>query len=395
MRILKIMANGLKLFPNNLEVDFTTTQRIRNDKSEMLHKISPHIYQNNAIAFIGINASGKTTTLKVISFVIQMLNNEPINNIKNNHILNGLTQKDEIVFNIYFSISSNSLYRLETTIIKNELSDEIENKFIIKNEQLWKKDIKSIKTKKSIFDFANLKSIQLRKADEEFLPDDVSIMISLNKKNNIKINFKDLINWTNKNLIRMLGYFPQELITFLDSSIEYLKYNIEKEKKDVEIRLKFKNKKEILMNSPFELEKYLSSGTIKGINVFVNAMLVLAKGGYLIIDEIENHFNKELAATLVRFFMNHKVNKKGAVILLSTHYPELLDEFERNDNIYITRNNGGISVENLSNILKRNDIKKSEVYQSGYLEGTVPAYESFIKFKKALIQFGEQNYESR
>jgi len=389
MRILKIKVNGLKLFHNNLEVDFTTAQRVRNDKSEMLYKISPQIYQNNAIAFVGINASGKTTTLKVISFVIQMLNNEPINNIKNNSILNGLIGKDKIVFDIYFSVFSNSIYKLETTITKNKFSDEIENKFIIESEQLWKKDIKSIKTKKSIFDFVDLRPIQLRKGDEEYLPDDVSIMISLNKKNNTKINFKDLINWTNINLIRMLGEFPQELITFLDSSIEYLKSNIEKEDKDFEIRLKFKNKEEILMNSPLELEKYLSSGTIKGINVFINAMIVLSKGGYLIIDEIENHFNKELTATLVRFFINHKVNKKGAVILLSTHYPELLDEFERNDNIYVTRNDGGISVENLSNILKRNDIKKSEVYQSGYLHGTVPAYESFIEFKKALMLFGK------
>ena len=385
MRILKIVANGLKLFPNQLEIDFTTIQRVRNDKSEMLYKISPQIYQNNAIAFIGINASGKTTTLNVISFIIQMLNNEPINNIKNNHILNGLTGKDEVFFDIYFSVSSCSIYRLTTTIIKKEFNDKIENKFIIKNEQLWKKDIKSIKTKKSIFE--NLKLIQIRKGDEEYLPDDVSIMISLNKKNDIKINLKDLINWTNMNLIRMLGEFPQELIAFLDSSIEYLKFK--EEKNDIEILLKFKNKDEIVMKSPLDLEKYLSSGTIKGINVFINAMIVLAKGGYLIIDEIENHFNKELTATLIRFFMNHKVNKKGAVILLSTHYPELLDEFERNDNIYITRNDGGISVENLSNILKRNDIKKSEVYQSGYLQGTVPSYESFIKLRKALIRFGE------
>jgi len=389
MRILKIKANGLKLFPNGLEVDFTTTQRVRNDKSEMLHKISPQIYQNNAIAFVGINASGKTTTLKVISFVIEMLNNEPISKIKNNTILNGLIGKDKIVFDIYFSVLSDSVYKLTTTIIKSEFSDELENKFVIKSEQLWRRDITSIKTKKSIFDFANLKPIQIRKGDEEYLPDDVSIMISLNKKNNLKINFEDLINWTNINLIRMFGEVPQELITFLDSSIEYLKFNLRKEEKDVEIRLRFKGKEEILMNSPLELQKYLSSGTIKGINVFISAMIVLSKGGYLIIDELENHFNKELAATLVRFFMNHQVNKKGAVILLSTHYPELLDEFERSDNIYITRNNGGISVENLSNILKRNDIKKSEVYQSGYLQGTTPAYESFIEFKKALIRFGE------
>lgn len=388
MRILKIKANGLKLFSDNLEIDFTTIQRVRNDRSEMLYKISPQIYQNNALAFVGINASGKTTTLKVISFIIQLLNNEPINNIKNKEILNGILEKDKIEFDICFSVSSNSIYRLVVTIIKNKFSDDTNKKFIIENEKLWCKDIKSIKTKKSIFDFEKLKPIQIRKGDEEYLPDDVSIMISLNKKNNTRINFKDLINWTNINLIRVLGDFPQELITFLDSSIEYLKSKKGEEENDIEIRLKFKGKEEILMNSISELEKYLSSGTIKGINVFVNAMIILSKGGYLIIDELENHFNKELAATLVRFFMNQKVNKKGAVILLSTHYPELLDEFERNDNIYIARNNGGISIENLSKILNRNDIKKSEVYQSGYLEGTVPAYESFIEFKKALISFG-------
>ena len=387
MKILKIVAKNLKLFSNSLEIDFTTTQRVRNDKSEMLYKISPQIYQNNAIAFIGINASGKTSTLKVISFIMQMINNEPINKIDNNIILNSLTKEDKVVFDIYFT-HLNSIYKLETTI-QNKSVDEVENKFIITSEKLWQKSIKSIKTKKSIFDFTNLEPIQQRKGNEEFLPDDVSIMISLNKKNNTKIYFQDLINWTNVNFIRILGDFPQELITFLDHSIEYLHFNIKKEDKDVEIQLKFKNKEEILINSPFELENYLSSGTIKGINVFINAMMVLEKGGYLIIDEIENHFNKELASTLIRFFMNHKVNKKGAVILLSTHYPELLDEFERNDNIYITRNYGEISVENLSKILKRNDIKKSEVYQSGYLEGTTPSYESFIKFKKALIKFGE------
>lgn len=388
MRILKIKVNGLKLFPNELEVDFTTTQRVRNDKSEMLYKISPQIHQNNAIAFVGINASGKTTTLKAISFIIQMLNNDAINNIKNNVVLNGLSGSDKVVFDVYFSVFSGSIYRLETTITKNKLSDDLENNFVIESETLWKKDIKSIKAKKNIFNFVGVEPIQQRKGDEEFLPDDVSIMISLNKKNNIKINYKDLINWTNINLIRILGDFPQELIAFLDSSIEYLKTHREKEGDDIEIRLKFKGKAEILMNSPLELEKYLSSGTIKGINVFINAMMVLGDGGYLIIDEIENHFNKELAAALVRFFMSHKTNKNGAVILLSTHYPELLDEFERSDNIYVTRNNSGVSVENLSNLLKRNDIKKSEVYQSGYLDGTAPSYESFIKFKESITQFG-------
>ena len=83
--------------------------------------------------------------------------------------------------------------------------------------------------------------------------------------------------------------------------------------------------------------------------------------------------------------MDEKVNKNGATLIFSTHYSELLDEFDRNDGIYVVRNKEGISAENLANILKRNDIKKSEVYDSDYLGGTVPAYEAYIALKKVLI----------
>ena len=116
----------------------------------------------------------------------------------------------------------------------------------------------------------------------------------------------------------------------------------------------------------------------------MSATFSFIEGGYLIIDEIENHFNREIVATLIRFFLDEKVNKNGATILFSTHYSELLDEFDRNDSIYIVRNKEGIGVDNLSNILKRNDIKKSEVYDSGYLGGTVPSYEAYMALKKVL-----------
>lgn len=139
------------------------------------------------------------------------------------------------------------------------------------------------------------------------------------------------------------------------------------------------------MNSPLELNKYLSSGTIKGLSVFMGAVFAFTAGGYLLVDELENHFNKEIVSTLIRFFMDKKINKKGATLIFSTHYSELLDEFDRNDEIYIIRNRGGITAENLSDILKRNDIKKSEIYDSDFLKGTVPAYESYIALKKVLV----------
>ena len=82
--------------------------------------------------------------------------------------------------------------------------------------------------------------------------------------------------------------------------------------------------------------------------------------------------------------MDSKLNKNGDTLIFSTHYPELLDEYDRNDNIFITRNRNGITVENLSNILKRNDIKKSDAYQSGFLEGTTPTYGAYMQLKKTI-----------
>ena len=117
----------------------------------------------------------------------------------------------------------------------------------------------------------------------------------------------------------------------------------------------------------------------------MGAVITFMEGGYLVVDELENHFNKEIVSTLVRFFMDKKVNKNGATLVFSTHYSEILDEFKRNDGIYIVRNIGGIAAENLSSILKRNDIKRSEVYDSDFLKGTVPAYKSYIALKKVLI----------
>lgn len=75
------------------------------------------------------------------------------------------------------------------------------------------------------------------------------------------------------------------------------------------IHLKFKDEEEIILNNAADLEQYLSSGTIKGIITFSMVKEVLHSGGYLLVDEIENHFNKEIVTTLVRFFMDSRLNK--------------------------------------------------------------------------------------
>jgi uncharacterized protein len=389
MRVLKIIVKGLKFYSDDLVVDFTTLQRIRNDNDEMLYEISPKIHQNNVLAFIGINASGKTMTLKVLSFVIQMLKNQPINTIECNDILQGIIRNEAIVFEVFFCIADTKIYKLQTTLQLVHSNGLNQNQYVITSEILWEKDDSTIKTKKTIFDFTKAKIKLQRTGNQDFLPDDVSIVIALNKEYGTNLYAADCIDWTDINQLRVLPANIQATLAFLDPSIEYLTIKTS-EKHTVEIHLKFHGSDEITLYDPLKLQNYLSSGTIKGINVFTYATKVLKNGGYLIIDELENHFNHEIAATLVRGFMNKNINRRGAVMVFSTHYPELLDEFERADNIYIVRNSQGIHVENLSKLLKRSDLKKSEVYQSSYLHGTAPSYEAYINLKNAMMQDGEK-----
>lgn len=385
MRLLKIFIQDMPRFKGNIDIDFITKQRVAEDDQEKLFNAFSNnytsIYTNQAISFIGLNASGKTTILKAISFVINLLNNEALNNIKSKEILNDLSDNEKVKITSFF-YNDNSVYKLETHIEKRVNQVDNESKLIITEERLWEKDATKVKTKKSLFEF-NDSDIRIeRNEKEQFLLNDVSVMIAINKEKQSNFPLRDMLMWTNHNMLNILGKFPKELLTFLDPSIEYFKCDIRK--KPADIRLKFYESEEIILNNPSEIEKYLSSGTIKGINVFMNALLCFMEGGYLIVDELENHFNEEIVTTLVRFFMNPNVNRNGATLIYSTHYSELLDEYDRNDCIYIVRNRGGIYTENLSLILKRNDIKKSEAYESGYLEGTVPIYESYMALKKVL-----------
>ena len=354
MKLLRATAEGLPLFKEKLDICicFYAQQRISEEQKEQLHPLFSNVYLNPATGFIGINASGKTSVLKVILLILGIMNNEPINHIDTRDILG---DAKKTVLNIFFYSETNKeVCRLETVVAA-----------------------KKTKTEGIIYSM-----IMVRSGQEDFLSDDVSIMIALNKKTGENIRIVDLLLFTNINVLPFSEGIPPEVITYLDPTVESLYFD-EKDQKKI-IRLKFKDKEEIVLNNPLELSNYLSSGTVKGMIIFTLAKEVLQNGGYIVVDEIENHFNKEIVTTLMRFFMDSKLNKNGGTLIFSTHYPELLDEYDRNDSIYITRNRNGITAENLSSILKRNDIKKSDAYQSGFLEGTTPMYEAYMRLKKSL-----------
>lgn len=392
MKILKVEATGLKLFKGTFEVDFYAKQRVSADKNEMLTNIKSNLYINNVLSLVGINASGKTSTLKVLLFALQLIDCKPINTINYNTILEGISEEDEVEFNIYFVTNNGKISKLNTIIKSDSSKLDMNSKYYISTETIYTKSLSAVRSKQSLFDFTAIDSELERKNDELFLLNDVSIMIAYNKKHKVSLNVFDAMEWTDLNSIRVLGSFPLTLVHFLDPSIEYLNCEIAEDTKKIKIFLKFYNHEEYILNSPFELNHYLSSGTLKGLNIFMTAMMALTEGGYFIIDELENHFNKEIVSTLIKFFMDSELNKKGAVLVFTSHYVELLDIFERNDNIYLIKNIDRIQIENLSDVLDRNDVKKSDLFQSGYLEYTTPDYDAYIALKHtvASIQISEE-----
>lgn len=372
MRLIRVVVNGLPLFKDNLDINFYVKHPVTEDEELTLYKLCPGVYLNTAVVFAGINASGKTSVLRVLSFILKMLRNDPINYIEENVVLGAL---NDVTFDVVFSdeSESNSVCRL-TTSIRSVKSDYDGMKYKIVDERLWEKSLDGV-TIDNITDFSDKELVSSRDTGNDLLPDDVSIIIGRNKRTQDTPMLYSLLPLTNVNVLPVTTSVSPSIIEFLDPSIEHLYFD------RTYAHLKFKGRDELILKGTTELEKYLSSGTIKGITAFMLAKTVLVSGGYLVVDEIENHFNKEIVATLIRFFMDKRFNKRGSSLIFSTHYVELLDEFECRGGVFITEKEDLISVTNLSEITCEDDISISDAYQSGLLGNTAPRYEAYDKMR--------------
>ena len=130
---------------------------------------------------------------------------------------------------------------------------------------------------------------------------------------------------------------------------------------DHNYELRTANKKKVISDN--ELVHYLSSGTTKGLLLYVTVIASLEYGFDLIIDEIENHFHKTLVENIINLYKDKSVNKHNATLYFSTHYCELLDLFNRQDNIWVCRADKKISAENMyENFNIRTELSKSRQF---------------------------------
>ena len=152
---------------------------------------------------------------------------------------------------MYFHSEAKEVCRLET-VITSERSKTDSARYKIVEETLWVKPEESVTARRNLTDFSAYQPAAVRK-EEEFLSDDVSIIIAYNKRKKEEMNIVSLLSFTNRNVLPFAEEIPMEVISFLDPTVEQLYFDRTENKKL--IHLQFRGKKEILLNSPVDLNQ--------------------------------------------------------------------------------------------------------------------------------------------
>ena len=379
IKILRIQYENIPLFHDGcFEFSFLAEDRV-SDPAQVF-QLRKNLYTQKLTALVGINASGKTSALKLIDLALSILLQRSKLNAPATAIYSKDFLQDETKITIDFCDNS-SCYELLSIIGRRKTSRNIGTELYFKEELLFKKSLTSIKSKKDALLFDKTKPIlrrsKLAKEILDFLNFDESLVRGVISDHLLSAQ-RSMIATTNNNILVQLDSPAPEVLHVFDVNLDEL--TISNKDDNFTYTIKFKNDPQLLnITTPLRLGNVLSSGTIKGQNIMMLIEDVLQTGGYLIVDELENHMNKELVRMITDIFKNERINRYGACLIFSTHYAEILDFMDRKDNIYITRRNqtdASIELLNYASEVKRNDIKKSDVILSNYIEGTAPSYES-------------------
>ena len=170
-----------------------------------------------------------------------------------------------------------------------------------------------------------------------------------------------------------------KVIKIFDDKIQSLEMMDEKHYK-----LSYQDRVKELSDS--ELVYMLSSGTTKGVLLYIFVVAALENGFDLLIDEVENHFHKTLVENMISLFKDKTVNKKSATLIFTTHYCEVLDLFNRQDNIWIAKSDNKIRLDNMYETYNiRPELLKSRQFYNNAFDTSVN-YEDLMALKKELMR---------
>lgn len=395
--IVDLKIVGVKTFANDtFEVGFRNEKRVFKEEIDrgVVTNLAGTNYRNNVIAVAGINASGKSTALRLIDFAVRVfIQGQSLNECEG--IIDILRDRTDIHAHLMYE---NKLMKLHAVVVKDK--ETVLEQLIFEEESFAVKKLASTESKGSFLNFSKIEYKQVRSelddSARQFLKEEDSMVPSffpedIRPPKQYMISRLDSVN---RNILNVITMFSKELLEYLDPSIEELTLNKHEKqtstKPVITFVLKFYG--EDPMDIPFgQLGNYLSSGTIRGLNIYTQMIQSFVSGGYYIIDELENHFNKAIVESIISLYQS-KVNSKGSTLIFSTHYSEILDTIERKEAIKVLRKNkDGIHIDSLASLANskgkdRTDIDSSTLVLSGIFD-TAPSYEKYIALSKKIDQF--------
>lgn len=372
MKLLYVKASNFKNCADDFTIDLVAkSKKTSEDREYELQEIAEDLYVYNTLAFVGKNASGKTTAIELLDCCYSILGEF---RLEGKHYSYDDVKLDIIFFHEGF------LYRYTTTL---QSDHTLGNKAVFTDQHIFKK--KYFKTKaKKINDAADFEEI----TDFSELPEDTAIVFFILKKKVTRALYFDSFGEgadTYSLLFRAIKNYKIEDEVFLNI-MRIFDENVKQIERVDEHNYRLHYRQDIKTVSDKELIYLLSSGTTKGILLYVLMVASLQNGFDLLVDEIENHFHKTLVENMISLYKDKSVNKYNASLIFTTHYCEVLDLFNRRDNIWIARADDRVHLSNMyENYEIRTELLKSRQFYNNAFQ-TAVNYDELMNMKRKLMK---------
>jgi uncharacterized protein len=137
-----------------------------------------------------------------------------------------------------------------------------------------------------------------------------------------------------------------------------------------------------------------SSGTLALLQILGPVFQVLNDGGILIIDELNTYLHPLVSKELVKLFSSRKTNPKGAQLISSTHDTNMLSAglLRRDQFWFAEKDNSGVThIYSLSDI----KVRKEDNFERGYIEGRFGAVPLFGLFGNDYTREKFERYKNK
>lgn len=386
-RLLKMTISGYRGLADGFSISFLTQAKVFDeDLSKQVVEIDKRLYGFRTMAVVGANSSGKSTLLRAVIMALGLLESGRFPYGRFDFASSSISLSLDFYLDgaVYFYDCV-----LEPPVKSNAPLAMNNIPFVQFREEHLRKISYSAYRGNHIIDLKEMAQDITKELLSRSLRDTSAISGLFPKPITYDI-------FTNNAVVDFYGaYVRMTLYDYLKEAdpkilapvIELLDDSIEKivpQKGDrVLLKKKGRSALEVRVSA---LGTLLSSGTLRGIELFLRAYAALKSGSIFLVDEIEGSFHKDIVENLIFLFNDLETNCKGAMLLFSTHLSETLDLLKRTDSIYVMhRKKDLVYASNLkADYQVRSGLLTSHQLDSGIFDTGVN-YEHVMNLRRAIL----------